>query len=137
MVNGTLNDIYDGQVWDDFLNPKSIAFLSLPYNFALSLNIDWFQPFKHSTYSMGAMYIAIQNLPRDERYRSENIILTGVIPGPREPKLVMNSYLGPLVDELKQLWDGVLMNCSSGTVADPGGFHWFQLIPPFARRVHY
>lgn len=63
---------------------------------------------------MGAIYIAIQNLPRDERYRSENI-LTGVIPGPREPKLTMNSYLRPLVDELKQLWDGVIMNCSSGT----------------------
>ena len=26
---------------------------------------------------------------------------------------------------------------SAGAVADPGGFHWFQLIPPFARRVHY
>ena len=73
--------------------------VSLPYNFALSTNIDWFQPFKHSTYSMGAM-------PREERYSSENIILTGVIPG---PKKVMNSYLRPLVDELKQLWGGIVM----------------------------
>ena len=55
----TLNDVYDGQVWKDFMDPDGIAFLSLPYNFALSMNIDWFQPFKHSTYSMGAIYIAI------------------------------------------------------------------------------
>ena len=29
----------------------------------------------------------------------------GVIPGPSEPKLIMNSYLGPLVEELKEGWD--------------------------------
>ena len=115
IVTGTLNDIYDGRVWSDFMNPSGIPFLSLPYNFALSLNVDWFQPFKHSTYSMGAIYIAIQNLPREERYSSENIILTRVIPGPREPKKTMNSYLRPLVDELKQLWDGVIMNSNHGT----------------------
>ena len=59
MVNEALNDIYDGRMWNDFINPKGIAFLPLPYNFALSLTIDWFQPFKHSTYSMRAMYTAI------------------------------------------------------------------------------
>lgn len=68
------------------MNPDGIAFLSLPYNFALSMNIDWFQSFKHSTYSMGAIYVAIENLPSQDRYSSENIILIGVIPGPREPK---------------------------------------------------
>ena len=115
VVADTLNDIYDGRVWNDFMNPDGIAFLPLPYNFALSMNIDWFQPFKHSTYSMGAIYIAIQNLPRQERYSSENIILIGVFPGPREPKKTMNSYLRPLVDELKQLWDGVVMNSASDT----------------------
>lgn len=35
---------------------------------------------------MGAIYVAIQNLPSQDRYSSENIILIGVIPGPREPK---------------------------------------------------
>ena len=89
-------------------------FLSAPYNFAFTLNIDWFQPFKHSTYSAGAMYIAIQNLPRNERYRSENIILVGIIPGPHEPKLTMNSYLSLLVEDLKKLWNGVIMQSESG-----------------------
>ena len=50
--------------------------------------------------------MAIQNLPREECYTSENIMLIGVIPGPREPKREMNSYLRPLVEELNQLWDG-------------------------------
>ncbi len=114
IVPDTLFDIYDGRVWKQFLNVDGMPFLSVPYNFALSLNVDWFQPFKHSTYSVGAMYVAIQNLPRAERYTTENVILVGLIPGPREPKKTMNSYLRPLVDDLKDLWKGVIMQSVSG-----------------------
>ena len=34
----------------------------------------------------------------------ENIIIVGIIPGPKEPSS-LNSYLCPLVDELLDLWD--------------------------------
>lgn len=112
--NNMLTDIYDGRVWKSFLNPGGVPFLSLPFNFALSLNVDWFQPFKHSTYSAGAMYVAIQNLPREERYTPDNVLLVGVIPGPREPKRTMNSYLDPLVKELNELWKGVVMQSALG-----------------------
>ena len=64
------------------------------------LNVDWMQPFKHTIYSVGVMYLVLMNLPRSERFKRENIILVGVIPGPCEPKLNINSYLSPLVDEL-------------------------------------
>ena len=40
-----LEDIYDGQIWKEFLNNEGKPFLSVPFNFALSLNVDWFQPF--------------------------------------------------------------------------------------------
>lgn len=106
-------DIYDGSMWKEFTNPDGVPFLSLPYNFALTLNIDWFQPFKHTAHSTGAIYLAIQNLPRHERYSCENIILAGIIPGPHEPSKTMNSYLTPLVDDLKQLWHGVIMQLKS------------------------
>ena len=33
------------------------------------------------------------------------------MPGPKEPKLTMNSYLTPLVEELKSLWSGVYIPC--------------------------
>ena len=39
----------------------------------------------------------------------------GVIPGPHEPKGNINSYLKPLVKELKELWTGVVMPTASGT----------------------
>ena len=33
----------------------------------------------------------------------------GLIPGPTEPSKTINSYLRPLVDELKRLWEGVTL----------------------------
>ena len=104
---GTLEDMYDGRIWKEFLNFKGKPFLSAPFNFVLSLNIDWFQAFKHTNSSIGAIYIAILNLPREIRFRSENTILVGVILG--EPSLVINTILNPLVDDLQKLWHGVLM----------------------------
>ena len=64
-------------------------------------------------YSVGAIYLVVQNLPRQIRYKMENIILVGVIPGPKEPKLTMNSYLYPLVQEMKELWLGVNIPCAA------------------------
>lgn len=69
------------------------------------MNVDWFQPFSHLQYSVGAIYMTIQNLPRHLRYKEDNIILVGLIPGPSEPSLTINSYLTPLVQELKAAWE--------------------------------
>lgn len=41
-------DIYDGNIWKEFQIIAEQPFLSLPYNFALHLNVDWFQPFSHT-----------------------------------------------------------------------------------------
>ena len=112
---GVLGDVYDGNVWKEFLNPNGMPFLSVPFNFALTLNIDWFQPFKHTNHSTGAMYLSIQNLPRHERYASENVLLVGIVPGPHEPSKTMNDYLTPLVEELIELWQGVIMQSFSKT----------------------
>ena len=66
---GALENIYDGKVWDDFLVYDSKPFLSDEYTFAFILNIDWFQPFKHVRYSVGAIYLCVLNLPRHIRYK--------------------------------------------------------------------
>lgn len=102
-----IGDIYDGNVWREFLGPDGKTFADSPYNLMVLLNVDWFQPFTHLTYSVGAMYLSFQNLPRRERYRMENIVLLGIIPGPKEPKNDINSYLSHFVVELKEFWHGV------------------------------
>jgi hypothetical protein len=101
--------VYDGKIWEEFQMYNGNPFLSLPHNFAFQLNIDWFQPFKHTQNSEGVIYLSIMNLPRQERFLQENTILVGVIPGPNEPKGTVNSFLEPMVDDLLQLWEGVIL----------------------------
>ena len=103
--NNVLADVYDGKVWREFLNYKGKEFLSKKYNLGLMMNCDWFQPFDHSTYSVGVLYLVILNLPRAIRFKPENILIAGIIPGPSEPSYTeINSYLRPLVKELNSLW---------------------------------
>lgn len=45
------------------------------------------------------------------------MILVGVIPGPHEPSLNINSYLAPLVLELQQFYEGQTITtvCQNGS----------------------
>ena len=102
-----MGDVYDGEVWKSFKGVDQNNFVQNPYNLVLFMNVDWFQPFTHVKYSVGALYLTVQNLPRSERNKVENVILCGIIPGPKEPKKTMNSYLSHLVTELKEFWHGI------------------------------
>ena len=107
-----------------------VDFLKSRFSLCFTLNIDWFQSFVHTRkyllfytycnyvclfafaeYSVGAIYLVIQNLPRSIRYKRENVILIGLMPGPKEPKLTVNSFLQPMVQGLKELWSGVTLSC--------------------------
>ena len=109
---GVLADVYDGDIWNDFLCYGNKPFLQQPFSFAFMINLDWFQPYKHLTYSVGAIYLTVFNLPRSMRYKLQNVCLLGLLPGPDEPKLTVNSYIDPLVDELVEFWDGVELSVS-------------------------
>lgn len=87
-----LSDVYDGSICKDFLIKDHSPFLSECNSYGLLLNIDWLQPYKHTEYSVGVIYLVILNLPRSIRFKRENVILMGVIPGPCEPSLSVNSY---------------------------------------------
>ena len=106
-------DIYDGRIWKDFMSYDGKEFLSQPHNLALTMNFDFFQPYKHVSYSIGAFYLTVNNLPRHLRYKQENVILVGLIPGPHEPEHDVNSFIDPLVNELLEFWEGVNLNIDS------------------------
>ena len=53
----------------------------------------------------GALYLIVLNLPREERYKKEKYA------GPHEPSLHINSYLAPLVLELKDFYTGISIPC--------------------------
>ena len=56
---------------------------------------------------MGAIYSTIMNLPRQLRFRQENVMFIGLIPGPKEPKRDINPFLVPLVKELMEFFQSV------------------------------
>jgi hypothetical protein len=118
--NGHLFDIMDGDVWKSFKVRESDSrpFVeSSDSNLLFSLNVDWYQPFQKGVCSIGAIYMTILNLGRQMRNLRSNVILVGLMPGPKEPSLSqINNYLNPLVDELKTLLNGVEMKASDGSL---------------------
>ena len=113
VASGLLQDVYDGQIWQKFMCYEGKPFLSEPGNLGLILNFDFFQPYEHLSYSLGAIYMSVLNLPRECRFKQENTILVGLIPGPHEPSHDINTFLKPLVDDLLKFWDGVEMRIAS------------------------
>ena len=55
--DGVYNDVHDGKIWKEFASFHGKPFLSIPFNYALHLNVDWFQPFDHTQHSEGVMYL--------------------------------------------------------------------------------
>jgi len=111
-------DVYDGKIWKEWMMHDGVSFLKVPGNLILMLNIDWFQPFDHTQYSIGVIYLVIQNLPRSMRFRPENIIIVSTIPGPKEPSCGdLNPYLTCLVNDLLKLWEGVQMQTPSSILS--------------------
>lgn len=113
-VPGYYRDIYDGRLWKTFV--RELNFPCQVGDLLLILNLDWFQPFDNSTYSVGVIYLAISNLPRAVRFKRENIIIVGILPGPSEPNCdQLCAYMEPLVDELNELWsEGMVCQTAEG-----------------------
>lgn len=81
VIENHLGDLYDGDIWKEFQTYNGEPFLSQPNNYALMINVDWFQPFsRRRDLSLGVIYFVFMNLPRHLRFRMENIMLIGIIP---------------------------------------------------------
>ena len=105
---GILYDIYDGAIWKEFTGS---CVDDGRLNLGLMLNVDWFNPFKQAQYSAGGMYLTVLNLLRTLRFKEKYSVLLGVIPGPKEPSLTINSYLAPSVQGLDLLSNGIWLKC--------------------------
>ena len=40
------------------------------------MNVGWLKPFEHSTYSVGVIYLVVQNVPRPICFKLENILIS-------------------------------------------------------------
>lgn len=57
-------------------------------------------------YDCWALIALDMNLPPEERYKDENVMILALIPGPNEP-LDIDSFLLPIVKELMALQTGM------------------------------
>lgn len=103
-------DVHDGNVWKSFKYTDNTFYFNNPRNLGVMLNIDWFQPFSNIEHSVGVIYLAILNLPREIRFKKENTLCVGIIPGPKEPEANVNTFLKPLIKELKLFWNGLKLD---------------------------
>lgn len=105
---GVLYDVHDGAMWRELKDTNGETFVDGDLSLMLTLNVDWFQPFDTGRlHSVGGIYLVINNLPRVDRFKPENAVLVGIIPGPKEPSNhQINHYLQPMVDELNMLYQG-------------------------------
>ncbi|XP_019240549.1 PREDICTED: uncharacterized protein LOC109220542 [Nicotiana attenuata] len=95
----------DGEAWKHF-DRVFPEFASEPRNIRLGLCTDGFTPFAVSAapYSCWLVFVTPYNLPPEFCMTSPYLFLTCIVPGPRNPKSLIDVYLQPLIDELQLLW---------------------------------
>ena len=104
-----LFDIYDSRIWKEFKDDNDELFFTkenADTRIRLMINMNWFQLFVSSLYSVSVIYAIICNLPPTEHYKTHNILTLAVIPSSNELKLYeINNYLYPIVEQLNRLWN--------------------------------
>jgi len=71
---------------------------------------DGFNPFANfsTTYSMWPVLVMPLNLPPWECVNPVNCFMSLLIPSPKSPEKDFDVFLEPLIEELLQLWSGVM-----------------------------
>ena len=99
--NNLIRDYFDGahfaSMRQQFSDPRTLAF---------SLSTDGITFVKQKGFSTWPILMQNLSLPPAERVKYENMILIGLIPGPKNCKDI-DSFLVPLLEELQQLVKGV------------------------------
>ncbi|MBW0526975.1 hypothetical protein O181_066690 [Austropuccinia psidii MF-1] len=105
-------DIWDGLVWRLFTGTRNIndpPFMSIPGALAFLIYVGWFNVHGKSSQlaSIEPIMLICLNLPPSERLKPENVYVSGIIPGLKEPTaLQLNYLLMPMIKELKELCQG-------------------------------
>lgn len=105
-TDGKMRHPVDSLAWET-INDNWPSFAVDPRNLRLGLATDGFNPFSilSSKYSCWPVMLVNYNLPPMLCMKKENIMLSLLIPGPKQPGNDIDVYLQPLIDDLKKLWD--------------------------------
>ncbi|GBC17777.2 transposase domain-containing protein [Rhizophagus irregularis DAOM 181602=DAOM 197198] len=104
LVHRDIGDIFDGLIYKELLND---AYFPDPRDVAFTASCDGYQIFRQKTDDCWVFLFINNNLPQELRVKKENLMVTLIIPGPKQPQ-DFNSFLYPLIQEMKLLQDGIL-----------------------------
>ncbi|XP_062104736.1 uncharacterized protein LOC133816064 [Humulus lupulus] len=105
---GILRHPADGDAWKHFDNVYP-DFAADSRSVRMGLASDGFNPFSNmtSTYSLWPVILIPYNMPPWASPNGTNYLMSLLIPGPKSPGKDYDVFLMPLIEELKELWDGV------------------------------
>ncbi|KAI0513461.1 hypothetical protein KFK09_009482 [Dendrobium nobile] len=108
-IDGLLRHPADGEAWKSF-DSRYPDFASDPRNVRLALASDGFNPFKlmSSTYNIWPILLVPYNMPPWIAMKQSSFILSTIIPGEKSPGNNIDIYIQPLINELSELWHGVI-----------------------------
>jgi len=98
-LGNQIGDVFDGFRYKTLV---SSGFFSDCRDIALMASTDGYQIFRQKRNDCWVILFINANLPPNIRVQRENLMISALIPGPKAPKN-FNSFLQPLVNELKQL----------------------------------
>lgn len=98
-----IGDIFDGNIYKELLND---GYFPDQRDIAFTASCDGYQIFRQKTDDCWVFLFINNNLPKELRVKKENLMVTLIIPGPRQPQ-DFNSFLYPIIEEMKSL-QGIL-----------------------------
>ncbi|XP_013607828.1 PREDICTED: uncharacterized protein LOC106314511 [Brassica oleracea var. oleracea] len=108
--DGTMRHPVDSLTWVQINNKwpgfAAEAFAAEARNLRLGISTDGMNPFsiQNTNHSTWPVLLVNYNMSPTQCMRSENIMLTMLIPGPTAPSNNIDVYLQPLMEDLQELW---------------------------------
>jgi len=102
-----IGDIFDGTNYKKLV---SKGFFQDDRDVALTGSVDGYQIFRQKTDDCWVVLMINANICPEERVKKENLMVTAIIPGPKEPK-DFNSFMYPIIQNLKELEGNILLYC--------------------------
>jgi len=94
-----IGDIFDGLLYKELLDE---GYFPDPRDVAFTASCDGYQIFRQKTDDCWVFLFLNNNLSQELRVKKENLMITLIIPGPKQPQ-DFNSFLYPLIQEMKSL----------------------------------
>ena len=92
--------------WDGTLFREHVNSFQEPRHLVFGFFTDGVQVVRQKTHDIWPLLLIQLNLPPKVRYKKRNLILLGIIPGPKQPS-DFESFFQPMLDEFKRLEQGV------------------------------